>query len=174
MAFSKYLSKTEKTSLVPMIALLGLTEEYINKLGEIQSTDKQYLKYLRSAKTFLDKAIELRLQNLEPDAQKNLRKCVLRQEPVCFMASNEAKREAEILEKMQSFIHMSRDDFQDWYGEVIEFTCQDCHKTNHKECPVYQILLNNNIVPVNPMAIDSCPYDYAYEDPELKNFKEGA
>lgn len=174
MTFTKYLSRSEKSNFVPLVALLGIAGEYINTLGDIKSTDKDYLKYLRSAKTFLDKAIDLRIRGLDPDAAINLQKCVARQDPVCFIASAEAKKEAKELAEMQNYIHMSLNEFQDWYGEVIEFTCQKCAKTNHKECPIYNILLRHNIVPVNPMAIGSCPYDYAYEDPELTKFREGA
>ena len=159
MAFSKYLAKNEKDNFAQFVALLASVENVLESLKNIKSTDKEYLKYLRTGRSWLEKAVNLRLANLDNDAAIDFGKHIQRIEPVVFCPSDRAKKEFKELEKMKSHLHIAMDDFQDMYCFMIEATCKTCVEENYKNCPLYPILMKHDIVCVSPDG-DRCPYSY--------------
>lgn len=166
MAFSKYLAKNEKDNFAQFVALLASVENVLESLKNIKSTDKEYLKYLRTGRSWLEKAVNLRLANLDNDAAIDFGKHIQRIEPVVFCPSDRAKKEFKELEKMKSHLHIAMDDFQDMYCFMIEATCKTCVEENYKRCPLYPILMKHDIVAVSPEGI-RCPYSYVDNEEAL-------
>ena len=90
MAMNQYLGKKEKSGFVQFVRLLGSVEEKIDELATVPSTDKQYLKHLRTAKTWLTKAVELRVNALDNGAKDDLWCQVNRIEPIVFIRTSGA------------------------------------------------------------------------------------
>lgn len=172
MAFSKYLNKSEKNNLVQFASLLGMVEKSIEDIGEIPTTDKEYLRYLRTGRSWLAKAIELRLDNLDDDACRDFLKHTKRIEPILFIPSSQAKKEWALVKEMESTVCIPIDQFQDLYCEVIEKTCKVCVEKDYKKCGMYLPLLENNITAISPDAVDRCPYSYVDNESELKLLEE--
>lgn len=166
MGFSKYLAKNEKDNFAQFVALLASVENVLESLKNIKSTDKTYLKYLRTGRAWLEKAVNLRLANLDNDAAVDFMKHIQRIEPVVFCPSDRAKKEFKELEKMKSHLHIAMEDFQDMYCFVIEATCKTCVEENYKRCPLYPILMKHDIVAVSPEGI-RCPYSYVDNEEAL-------
>lgn len=172
MGFSKYLGRNEKTGFIQFVALQASCENVLRELGERKGIDKEYLRYLRTGRSWMEKAINLRLANLDKDAQLDFQKHIRRVDPVVFIPSSEAKREFRELEKMGNTLHMSLDDFQDWYGEYIEKACKTCAEEEYKACLVYNILVKYDIVAVSPDG-KFCPFSYIDSEEARKELKQG-
>ena len=166
MAFNRYLAKSEKDNFAQFVALLASVENVLESLKGVPSTDKEYLKYLRTGRSWLEKAVNLRLANLDNDAAIDFGKHIQRIEPVVFCPSDRAKKEFKELEKMKSHLHIAMDDFQDMYCFMIEATCKTCVEENYKRCPLYPILMKHDIVAVSPEGI-RCPYSYVDNEEAL-------
>lgn len=168
MAMNQYLGKKEKHGFIQFVSLLGSIEEKIEELSTIPSTDKQYLKHLRTAKTWLRKAVELRVSALDDDAKNDLWRHVNRVEPIVFIPSAQAKHELKTLQEAENVVHIPIDDFQDLYCEMIEKTCKVCVEEGYKECAIYRVCIANNIFPPSPEAApDRCPYTYVDNEEAL-------
>ena len=169
MAMNQYLGKKEKHGFIQFVSLLGSIEEKIEELSTVPSTDKQYLKHLRTAKTWLRKAVELRVSALDDDAKNDLWRHVNRVEPIVFIPSAQAKHELKTLQEAESVVHIPIDDFQDLYCEMIEKTCKVCVEEGYKECSIYRVCIANNIFPPSPEAApDRCPYTYVDNEEALR------
>lgn len=169
--FSKYLGRNEKNGFIQFVALQASCENVLRDLGERKGVNKEYLRYLRTGRAWMEKAINLRLANLDRDAQLDFQKHIRRVDPVVFIPSSEAKREFRELERMGNTLHMSLDDFQDWYGEYIEKACKICTKAEYKACPVYNILMKYDIVAVSPDG-KYCPFSYVDSEEARKALKQ--
>ncbi len=168
MAMNRYLGKKEKSGFVQFVRLLSSVEEKIDELATVPSTDKQYLKHLRTAKTWLRKAVDLRVSALDDDAKDDLWRQVNRIEPIVFIPSAQAKHELKTLQEAESVVHIPVDDFQDLYCEMIEKTCKVCVEEEYKECAIYRVCIANNIFPPSPEAApDRCPYTYVDNEEAL-------
>lgn len=168
MAMNRYLGKHERPMFVQFVKLLEQTENMIAEMASVPSSDKQYLKFLRTARSWLSKAVALRIDVLDDDAKEDLWRQVKRIEPVVFIASAQAKQELKTLRESEDVLHIPADDFQDLYCEMIEKTCKVCVESEYKECAIYRVCIANNIYPPTPQApSDRCPYTYVDNEEAL-------
>lgn len=65
-----YLSRDEKEYFIRLSAMMVLLEEAIASYAKANSTDKDFLKLLRTGRTNLQKALQLRGSALEPSAKQ--------------------------------------------------------------------------------------------------------
>lgn len=153
------LSRAEKETFVRLTALAGLQEQIISTYDGKNNSDKDFLKNLRMAKTYLNKALERRVSFLDESASLDLAKQVSRLE-LLFVPSDKAKKELETVRELQSYLHMPLVDFEDWYCEVIEYTCKTCTREDYKKCAMRNIMSKYGIYPADPEAKTNCQYSY--------------
>lgn len=68
MGFARYLGRNEKNGFIQLVALQAATENVLREIELSKGADKAYLRYLRTGRSWLEKAVNLRLANLDPDA----------------------------------------------------------------------------------------------------------
>ena len=158
--FTNYLSRNEKNNLVQFVSMQGMIEGTINRYADTPNPNKEFLKNLRASLTYMTKAVKMRTDALDDDAMVGFAKDVAKLEPVLFVPTDKARKEYKELAEMKSNIHMTKDDFEDWYEAIIENTCQICTEKDYKACTMYRILMKYDIVAINPEAKNTCPYSY--------------
>jgi hypothetical protein len=157
-----YLSKKEKELFTRLDALLAVSEDVIKLYEKVPSTDKEFMRFLRSGKTWLDKALAARFGALDPDSKRDLQKNAAHMQ-VLLVPNDRVKEKFRELEKLQSVLHMPYDDFEDWYGAVIQLSCGVCKSKGQefRNCKIRRILMKYGIHPVNTRATeDICQYSY--------------
>ncbi len=164
---NRYLSREEKETFVRLTSLAGLAESIIKKYESASNPDKQFLKSLRTANTWLIKALDYRTSFLDEKARIDLAKQVSKLELI-FVPNDKARKEYEIVKEMQNTLHMPLSDFQDWYCEVIEHTCKTCSRKDYHKCKMRAILQKYGIYPVDPGADKSCQFSYVAPPNEVK------
>jgi hypothetical protein len=160
MALSRYLSNSEKNTLVHTISLLGLVQGTIQEQKNSKKPDNEYMELLTKAAEYLEKAKTLRMSALEIDAQKDLARRIKSTEPMLFLSSYQAKKEFEEHMKIRTMFHIPMDDLFDLYGAIIERMCKTCRNGNFKKCRLYQFLVKYGIEPYDPDEKKWCPYAY--------------
>lgn len=158
--FTNYLSRNEKNNLVQFVSMQGMIEGTINRYADTPNPNKEFLKNLRASLKYMTKAVKMRTDALDDDAMVGFAKDVAKLEPVLFVPTDKARKEYRELSEMKSNIHMTKDDFEDWYEAIIENTCQICTEKDYKACTMYRILMKYDIVAINPEAKNTCPYSY--------------
>lgn len=154
-----YLSKDERESFVRLNTLAKIIEVIIRQYETVKSTDKTYLKFLRSAYTWLMKGLELRIEHLEESEKVRFYEQVLKLELI-FVPSDKAKKEYADLRALKTTFAMSVEDFEDWYSFVIEATCKTCARTDYEECPARKVLSKYGVFPIDPSAKGRCQFSY--------------
>jgi hypothetical protein len=154
-----YLSRSEKELFTRLDVLLGEAGEIIKKYEKSTNTDKDFMKFMRSGYTWLNKALVLRLDMLEPDARADLKKNASHMQ-IILTPNDKAKKEFDRIKEMNDTLHISMDDFEDWYSGVIPFTCGKCTEKNFQECVTRKFLMKFGIFPVNTHAKGTCQYNY--------------
>ena len=162
---NSYLSRHEKSNFVRLSACLGLANEIVGEYEKSKNPDRDFMRYLKTGMTWLLKAVNRRKEFLDQDAALDFAKQCSRLEPIIFVPNDKARKEFEDIRKIQNMIVMSREDFEDWYGMVIPYTCEKCDGKKCKDtCKLRIMLAKYGAYPVNPEAVDTCQYSYADSD----------
>lgn len=159
-----YLSRAEKETFVRLTSLAGLQEQIIDTYSNGNNADKEFLKFLRTSKTWLMKALDYRTSFLDGAASVDLAKQVSKLDLI-FVPNDVAKREYEKLKEIKSHIHMPIEDFEDWYSEVIEHTCKTCVREDFEQCAMRRVMAKHGVFPANPSATNTCQFSYVDADP---------
>lgn len=154
-----YLSRDEKENFVRLLIVRPLINRIIETYAQLKSTDKHFLTVIKTANTWLQKGLDLRMDYLDNTAKENLVILAAKQH-FMFLPTDKAKKENEDLLKMRSVLPMQIEDFQAWYEFVIEHTCKICEMVNYQECPARRIMMKYDIYPYDPAANDHCQYSY--------------
>ncbi|MPN22746.1 hypothetical protein SDC9_170129 [bioreactor metagenome] len=160
-----YLSRDEKEYFIRLSAMMVLLEEAIASYAKANSTDKEFLKLLRTGRTNLQKALQLRGSALEPSAKQEFLKQSGRLEFMCLPKPEALKANKELL-ALRSVLPMKIQDFEDWYSVVIEGTCKVCQREDYAECLARRVMTDYGVYPVNPDAVSTCQYSYIDEEPQ--------
>lgn len=166
-----YLSREEREQFIRLICLRVVIDTAIETYAGLKNIDKPFLSELRHARTRLDKALNIRLDALDPEANENLYKAASKLK-LMFLATPEAKKATEEMRKLKSILPMSLDDFEDWYSFVIEGSCKTCTRENYAECPARRVLAKYDVFPADPSARGKCQYSYVGTDMEDKSIPE--
>lgn len=156
---NSYLSREEKQNFVRATALAAQLELTIDGYAKAKSTDPQFLKYMRSGRTMLSKALTMRADALDPDAKEEFAKQVSRLELVCVPSSEAKKAYAELM-ALKTTLPMELHDFEDWYESVIETTCKRCLREDYADCKTRRVLTKYGVYPIDPGADGKCQYSY--------------
>lgn len=161
---NSYLSRAEKEAFVRLTSLAGLQEQIIKTYSAGNNADKDFLKLLRTSKTWLMKALDYRVSFLDESAAHDLARQVAKLDLI-FVPKDKARKEYELLKEVKSHIHMTIEDFEDWYCEVIEYTCKTCTREDYKACAMRRVMAKHGVFPANPAATNTCQYSYVGADP---------
>ena len=156
---NSYLSREEKENFVRATALVALLEVTIDGYSKAKSTDPAFLRYMRTGRTMLAKALTMRADALDPDAKAEFAKQVARLELIC-VPTPEAKKAHQELIALKTTIPMDIQDFEDWYENVIEGTCKKCLRADFQECKARRVLTKYGVYPIDPEAKTKCQYSY--------------
>ena len=171
-----YLSRKEKELFTRLDALLAVAEDVIELYEKVPSTDKNFMKCIRMGHTWLNKALAARFGALDPDSKRDLQKNAAHMQ-VLLVPNDRVKEKFRELEKLQSVLHMPYDDFEDWYGSVIQLSCGICSSKGHdfRNCRIRKILMKYGIHPVNTKATeDICQYSYPDAGIRMKDLTQKA
>jgi len=159
MEMNSYLSSNEKILFTRITLLTGLLEETIKTYEGMKNVDKGFMRCLRSGNTWTMKALEKRREFLTQDAAIDLIKNVSHTELI-FTPTDKAKKEFDRVKEMTGTLHMSLEDFEDWYCSVIPFTCGKCTRKDYEKCKQRKFMMKFSCVPVNLKATCTCQYNY--------------
>lgn len=157
-----YMSRKEKELFTQLDALLAVSDNVLNLYKDVPSTDKEFLKCLRLGCTWLNKALNTRLEKLSADSVKDLKKNLSHMQ-VLVVPNDQVRGKFQEMAKMKSIIQMPYSEFEDWYGTVLQLSCGVCRSRgqNFKDCIIRKILMKYGISPVNTRATeDICQFSY--------------
>ena len=154
-----YLSKQENEHFIRLNVLAQQMETVLGQYQNSKNLDKEFAKCLKTSKTWLLKGLEIRIKYLDKDTRQKLLKQYKDLELI-FVPTREAKKVYQELENDITQVHMSKNDFEDWYCEVIEHTCKNCDSSDFTGCRIREILSSAGIYPVNVGATTVCQYSY--------------
>lgn len=155
-----YLSRTEKVLMTRTMLLSGLLEKSIEEYQKSRHTDTLFMRGLRTANTWLKKALDRRFEFLDRDAMKDFIRHVHHMDTI-FIPNDKAKAEYDKLKEMQDSIHLSADTFAELYSAIIPYACAKCkRKQDFRKCKLREIFMRTGILPVDSTATTACQYDY--------------
>lgn len=154
-----YLSRDEKENFIRATALASMIEDIINDYAGTKSADPDFLKYLRTGRTMIAKALQMRADALDPEAKTEFHKQVSKLELI-FVPTLEAKKHYAEIANMRSTLPMELQDFEDWYCGVIDTTCKVCLRKDYPECQIRRVLAKYGVHPIDPGATTKCQYCY--------------
>ncbi|RGS72025.1 DUF5651 domain-containing protein [Mitsuokella sp. AF21-1AC] len=154
-----YLNHAEKVNMTRLMVYSYELEETIAEYQKAKNVDKDFLKWLRSASTYLNKAMERRYNLMEYDQAMEFSRNARTLRPM-IVPSDRERAELKRLKNLQDTLVISMDDFETWYKCVIPQTCGKCQKKKYKECAQRKFLMRYSCDPVNPGAVGCCQYSY--------------
>lgn len=166
-----YLSREEREQYIRLTCLRVVIDSAIETYSGLKNIDKPFLSELRHARTRLDKALSIRLEALDPQANENLYKAASKLK-LMFLATPEAKKATEEMLALKSTLPMALTDFEDWYSFVIENSCKTCIREDFAECPARRVLTKYDVFPADPAAQGKCQYSYVATDLEIKPYPD--
>ena len=158
-----YLSREEREQYIRLTCLRVVIDDAIGTYSGLKNIDKPFLSELKHARTRLDKALNIRLEALDPEANQNLYRAASKLK-LMFLATPEAKKATQEMLALKSTLPMSLEDFEDWYSFVIEDSCKTCTRDNYAECPARRVLTKYDVFPADPAAKNKCQYSYVGTD----------
>ena len=156
---NRYLSRAEKANMTRMMLAVNTLERAIKDYEEkMQNVDPEFMKDLRSCKTWGYKAIKRRYDFLDKDAAKDFTRHLTHMD-IIFVPNDKAQQYHKIVKDMSGSLVLSIEDFEKLYSGFIPKTCAKCHKKAWKECLIREIFRKHGVEPVNVNA-KNCPYNY--------------
>lgn len=159
-----YFSKTERELFLQLDLLLGTATRIIQAYEDTPSPDKEFMKNLKTGRTYLEKALTRRYVCLADGEEEKFRNMVKRYR-VTLLSSDYARAHDKKIREEMDVIQVTMDDFMDWYCVAIPFTCGKCYchgdTAQQKKCSMRKFMEKYDIFPVNTHATgDECEYDY--------------
>ncbi len=156
---NRYLSRAEKANMTRMMLAVNTLECAIKDYEEkMQNVDPEFMKDLRSCKTWGYKAIKRRYDFLDRDAASDFTRHLTHMD-IIFVPNDKAQQYHKIVKNMSGSLVLSMEDFEKLYSGFIPKTCGKCHKKAWKECLIREIFRKHGVEPVNVNA-KNCPYSY--------------
>ena len=153
-----YFSRNEKILMTRVMLLSGLLMATIKEY-EKGTPDGKFMRGLRTANTWLEKALDRRFEFLDKDAVKDFMRHVAHME-LLFVPNDKAKKERKVLKEMQDSLYMSAETFSRLYSSIIPFTCCNCRMKDFRKCMIREEFMRIGVLPIDTKAKDACQYDY--------------
>lgn len=157
MAGRRYLSSEEKRQLVTAASMTTSLEDYIEQLSA-RGREKELLKHLRMAKTWLDKAV-MSWMFVMPLSEMKAMSEYARQYKLILELKSEVRRHRELALKNSSYVPVEIDDFIDLVEASVD-RCTKCDGTCQDKCRLYPVLLKHDVVPYQTEDATRCAYSY--------------
>ena len=158
-AMNKYFSRAEKANMTRMKLLIQILDGVIKDYEEkMQNVDPEFMKDLRSCKTWGYKAIKRRYDFLDMDAAKDFTRHLTHMD-IVFVPNDKAQKYHQVVKDMSGSLVLPMEDFEKLYSGFIPKTCGKCHKKAWKECLIREVFRKYGVEPVNVNA-KNCPYSY--------------
>lgn len=158
--------------------LCGLLEDTIKEYEKASSLDSMFMRGLRTAHTWLAKALDRRFEFLDKDAVRDFMRHVKHMDTI-FVPNDKAKAEYDKLKEMSDSIYLSADTFAELYSAIIPYACAVCpRKKDFRQCRLRETFMQVGIHPIDSQATDACQYDYTAAGIDLvawaqENLKKG-
>ena len=161
MAGRRYLSSEEKRQLVTAASMTTTLEDYIEKLSSM-NREKELLKHLRMAKTWLDKAVMSWMFVMPLNEMKAMSEYARKYKLILELKS-EVRLHREQALKNTSNMMVDVDDFIDLVEASVD-RCTNCDGTCQEKCRLYPVLLKHDVIPYQTEDATRCAY--SYKEPE--------
>ena len=157
----RYLNRDEKNQTLTLAAFIGFMEERADEAAKL-GRSKDLVKFLRTSKTYADKALALFMLPLDNDEKDKLIAEIPKMS-VVTKYKREALREFEEAKKIDNVTPVNTDDFIDIVEHAIVGACQKCTLTGEEadNCRLKKHFINYDIEPYDLKAsAGKCPYQY--------------
>ena len=141
-----YLSRGEREHYLIALAAYENLDMWLN--NEKNQVDKIEAKYLKTANTFIKKALGLYSKRLDPEQYKRI---------VTDAKSHEIAIVPKRTITYDEEIKVKTDDLYDITDNVLYYRCRNCYEKLYKECKLYQTMMDMRI-PVAELYPENCPY----------------
>ena len=156
---NRYFSRAEKANMTRLMLAVNVLERAIKDYeGKMKNVDPEFMKDLRSCRTWGNKALERRYDLLDRDAATDFTRHVKHMD-IIFTPNDKAQKYHKIVKEMSGSLVLSIEDFEKLYSGFIPATCGKCHKKAWKECLIREVFRKYGVEPVNVNA-KNCPYSY--------------
>ncbi len=155
---NSYLSKAEKANMTRLMLLVELMGSVVEDYEKVGNADAEFMRSLRTCKTWGYKAIKRRYDFLEADAAKDFTRHLSHMD-IIFIPNDKATKYYERVKTMSSSLCLTGEDFEKLYSGFIPKTCGKCHKKAWKKCLIREVFRKYGVETVNNNA-KNCPYSY--------------
>lgn len=166
---NRYLSKPEKVSLTRIMLLVDLMDVVIKTYEDnVRNVDAEFMKDLKTCRTWGKKAIKRRYDFLDVDAAKDFTRHINHMD-IIFVPNDKAQQYHKMVQEMANSICLTADDFEKLYSGFIPKTCGKCHKKAWKKCLIREVFRKYGVETVNNNA-KNCPYSYLEAGIDLEDW----
>ncbi len=166
---NRYLSKPEKVSLTRIMLLVDLMDVVIKTYEDnVKNVDAEFMKDLKTCRTWGKKAIKRRYDFLDVDAAKDFTRHINHMD-IIFVPNDKAQQYHKMVQEMANSICLTADDFEKLYSGFIPKTCAKCHKKAWKKCLIREVFRKYGVETVNNNA-KNCPYSYLEAGIDLEDW----
>ena len=156
---NNYLSKQEKVSLTRIMLLVDLMDVVVKTYEDnVKNVDKEFMRDLKTCRTWGMKAVKRRYHFLDMDAAKDFTRHIHHMD-IIFVPNDKAQKYHKMVQEMANSICLTADDFEKLYSGFIPKTCAKCHKKAWKKCLIREVFRKYGVETVNNNAVN-CPYSY--------------
>lgn len=151
-----YLNRAEKVQALT-IAAFSIYMENRSCEWERLKRDKETIKYLRMAKSFASRALNLFLRGIDEQEVSKLLESIKKMD-VAVKYKDEAIRDYNRMLALDSVTPVNTDDFIEICSQAVE-QCQGCTKENQNKCRLKSLLIKYEIPVCNEEPNQGeCPY----------------
>jgi len=157
----RYLNRDEKNQTLTLAAFIAFMSERAEESAKL-GRSKDLVKFLRTSKTYADKALALIMLPLDADEKDKLIAEIPKMS-VVTKYKREALREFEEAKKIDSVTPVSTEDFLDIVDHALSGLCVKCKLTGEDAdtCRLKKLFINYDIEPFDLNAPEGkCPYQY--------------
>ena len=170
---NKYLNSQERNYMIKMGAIISMFTDMEKDYKTVKSVDKEFLKYIRTAKTYSEKILKTRMTFMDRDEIEKLIVQV-KKHKVAIAPNDQALKQLKDAEKYNGKVVIEEDDFINLAGWTIEKNCKQCTNIDKEvtDCELKKLWIKYDINCFDSTADVYCPYSYEISE-ELKQFGNG-
>lgn len=159
---NQYLNRAKMVTFIHLCAAhvdLEHTVDEATKRPPKDQKDKDYRRYLKTAMTWLHKAVTLRNDALDQSARENI-VSRLKHYDIRLLPTDKMQMELKKIQSDPCICHMETEDLFDLLENTIPQTCGICRKTgdSFRKCPLKRVLDKYGVSVFDASATIYCPY----------------
>lgn len=152
----KRLTHKQRLELFQLEAMRAVIESFAKQFDKDCILDKETAKYVKTAISYLEKAINKILGEIDED-EKNKYTRWVRKFRIAFLDTEKIiDRDAvKKLERYGDKYVLTEEEFLNLAEHAIEVSCKNCNKEDYKNCRFYKVMWE---LDVDPQSQEGCPY----------------